>query len=95
MHPTMLSSEMAYHLALRLVKRHGVVVYRCRNMWEVNQIRERLAEIIRRRHWFTYWVMDDWSIGCLWIRKKPAGAIHFVLEDMNISGVKIALEVRS
>ena len=93
--PVMLSTESARKLALRLAHKGEVVVYRCPNMKSINEQREATIDMLKRRHWFSHLVLGSWHWNCLWIRHRPAGAIHFVIEGLDIAGAKIALEVRA
>jgi hypothetical protein len=91
--PVMIACESSHKLALSLASHGYSVVYRCFDMWSVCIQRDELEAMLKRRHWFSYWICRWWKVCPLAILHRDGGAIHFVV-GWNVVG-NVALEVRA
>ena len=94
--PVMLVSKSAYRLAMKTAQKGGNVVFKCRSVDMLNDVREEMIRVMRLRGWFGYYVMGLWQVNAIWMRHASGGRIDFMRYDsFDVKGRRVDLEVRA
>jgi len=92
--PSIVVSESAHRLALRIARSGKCVVYRCKNLMEIGDTREEVGAIVRNKFWFSHSVLGAWQTNGISITHRSGGEIIFMLYSNQFNmGRAVELEV--